>query len=158
MFLNNLSIARRLALVLAAMLALSLLTSLFAFLTMRNLGAQVTTMVSDNLRVERAAADWLRYASSGTERSAAIARSSDPSLAGYFAAASAQAVAQTTERQKIVEQAADTPEEKALFVRVSDARKAYLASRDLIAKLGTRLVSRPAPLESAAPDGRAGER
>ena len=135
MFLDNLSIARRLALVLAAMLALSLLTSLFAFLTMRNLGAQVKTMVSDNLRVERAAADWLRYASSGTERSAAIARSSDPSLAGYFAAASAQAVAQTTERQKIVEQAADTPEEKALFVRVSDARKVYLASRDLIARL-----------------------
>ena len=133
--LNNLSIARRLALVLATMLALSLLTSLFAFLTLRSLSAEVTTMIADNLKVERAAADWLRFASSGAERSAAIARSSDASLADYFANVSAQAVAQTTARQKIVEEAADTPEEKALFARVSEARKGYLASRDTIARL-----------------------
>ena len=49
MFLTKLSIARRLALVLVALLALSLATSLFAFLTLRQLGAQVTTLVGDNL-------------------------------------------------------------------------------------------------------------
>ena len=135
MFLNNLSIARRLALVLAAMLALSLATSLFAFLTLRSLSAEVTAMIADNLKVERAASDWLRFTSTSAARAAAIARSSDPSLAGYFADASAQTSAQTTARQKIVEQAADTPEEKALFARVSEARKVYLASRDEIKRL-----------------------
>src|ERR1700747_527092 len=50
MTLEKLSSARRLALVLAAMLALSLVTSLFAFLTLRSLGAEVTAMVSDNLK------------------------------------------------------------------------------------------------------------
>ena len=135
MFLANLSIARRLALVLAAMLALSLATSTFAFLTLRSLSAAVTAMVSDNLKVERAAADWLRYASSGTDRSAAIARSSDASLVDYFAASTAELTVLATARQKIVEQASDTPEERALFVKVTDARKAFLVSRDEIKRL-----------------------
>ena len=135
MFLNNLSIARRLALVLAAMLALSLVTSLFAFLTLRSLGAQVATLVADNLKVERAATDWLRYASEGTDRSSAIARSSDPSLGDYFADSTARLTILATARQKIVEQGADTPQEKALFERVTTARKAFLASRDAIKRL-----------------------
>ena len=135
MFLANLSIARRLALVLAAMLALSLATSLFAFLTMRSLGAKVATMVSDNLKVERAAADWLRYAAAGTDRSAAIARSSDTSLVDYFAASTADLTVQATARQKLVEQASESPEERVLFDRVTAARKAFLVSRDEIKRL-----------------------
>jgi len=135
MSLNNLSIARRLALVLAAMLALSLVTSLFAFMTLRSLGAQVTAMVTDNLKVERAAADWLRFTSTSVARATAIARSSDPSLGAYFAEVSAQSSAQTTARQKIVEEAANTPAERAVFARVSEARKVYLASRDEIRRL-----------------------
>ena len=135
MFLNNLSIARRLALVLAAMLALSLVTSLFAFLTLRSLGAEVSSLVADNLKVERAAADWVRYASEGSDRSAAIARSSDPSLGDYFADSTAQLTVLATARQKIVEEGSDTPEERALFDRVTQARKAFLASRDEIKRL-----------------------
>jgi methyl-accepting chemotaxis protein len=135
MLFNNLSIARRLALVLAALLALSLVTSLFAFLTLRNLSAEVTTLVADNLKVERAAADWLRYASEGTDRSAAIARSSDPSLSDYFADSTAQLTILATARQKIVEQGADTAEERALFQRVTEARRTFLASRDAIKRL-----------------------
>jgi methyl-accepting chemotaxis protein len=135
MFLHNLSIARRLALVLAAMLALSLLTSLFAFLTLRNLGAEVTALVTDNLKVERAAADWVRYASEGTDRSSAIARSSDPGLGDYFADSTAQLTILATVRQKIVEQGSDTPEERGLFQRVAEARKAFLVSRDEIKHL-----------------------
>ena len=135
MFLSNLSIARRLALVLAAMLALSLTTSLFAFLTLRSLSAKVTTMVSDNLKVERAAADWLRYAASGTDRSAAIARSGDPSLVDYFSASTAELTVLASARQKVVEQAADTPQERALFAKVTESRKAFLVSRDEIKRL-----------------------
>ena len=135
MFLANLSIARRLALVLAAMLALSLATSTFAFLTLRSLSAAVTTMVSDNLKVERAAADWLRFGSGGTDRASAIARSSDAGLVDYFAASTAELTVQATARQKIVEQASDTPEERVLFLKVADARKAFLASFNEIKRL-----------------------
>ena len=135
MFLSNLSIARRLALVLAAMLALSLVTSLFAFLTLRHLGLQVTTMVADNLKVERAATDWLRYASEGSDRSAAIARSSDPSLGDYFAESTQQLTVLATARQKIVEEGSDTPEERALFQHVAETRRGFLASRDEIKRL-----------------------
>ena len=131
-FSTNLSIARRLALVLAALLALSLATSLFAFLTLRQLGAQVTTLVADNLQVERAASDWLRNSAAGVVRSTAIARSSDTSLVDYFAPATAQSTASTSARQKVVEQAANTPEEKALFERVSRGAQGLhrLARRD----------------------------
>ena len=99
------------------MLALSLATSLFAFFTLRSLSAEVTAMVADNLQVERAAADWLRYATSGADRSAAIARSSDPSLVGYFAASTGELSRLATDRQKKVEQKMDTPEERALFAQ-----------------------------------------
>ena len=135
MILNNLSIARRLALVLATMLALSLVTSLFAFLTLRSLGAQVSTLIADNLRVERAASDWLRYASEGSDRYAAIARSSDSSLGDYFADSTAQLTVLATARQKIVEEGSDTPEQRALFDRVTQARKIFTASRDEIKRL-----------------------
>jgi methyl-accepting chemotaxis protein len=137
MFLSNFSIARRLSLVLAAMLALSLATSLFAFFTLRSLGAEVTAMVADNLQVERAAADWLRYATSGADRSAAIARSSDPSLVGYFAASTGELSRLATDRQKKVEQKMDTPEERALFAKVGELRKFFLVARDEIARLKT---------------------
>ncbi len=135
MFLNNLSIARRLALVLGLMLALSLLSSLFAGLTLRRLSAEVTLMVRDNVKVERAAADWLMQVSSAVQRSAAIARSSDPSLVDYFAAVTTEATQKSTALQQFIGTRMDTPAERAQFDKVGELRKAFLAARDEISSL-----------------------
>nr|WP_316644451.1 methyl-accepting chemotaxis protein [uncultured Roseateles sp.] len=135
MFLNGVSIGKRLTLVLGAILALSLVSSIYALVKLRSLGSELDTMVTDNLKVERAATDWLRHTTSGVQRASAIAKSSDTSLIEYFAPFTAAAVKDTNELQKMIESHIDTPQERALFDKVGELRKTYLAARDEIGKL-----------------------
>ena len=65
MNLNNITIAKRLALVLGLILGLSLLSSLFAVAKLRQLSSEINAMIGDNVKVERATADWLRQTTSG---------------------------------------------------------------------------------------------
>ena len=128
------SIGRRLALVLSTILGLLLLSSALAVWELRKLGREVEDMFARDLKVERAASDWMRNTSSGVQRAAAIAKSSDPSLVEYFAPASAAAIAETNELQKLIESELDSPEERELFARIGELRKAYLAARDAVSK------------------------
>ena len=130
MILNNVSIARRLAIVLGAIVALSLAGSLLAIAKFRQQGEVVEQMMSDNLAVERAAADWLTITTSAVTRASATVMSSDPSLADYFAPASAEGMRRTTELQKVIEAHMNLPEERQLFDAVGSKRKAFLASKD----------------------------
>ena len=135
MFLSGLSIGKRLTLVLGAILALCVVSSVYAVLKLRDLGGEIDTMVSKTMRVERASSDWLRSTTAGVQRAAAIAKSSDTSLVEYFAPASAAAIKDTTVLQKLIETKVDTPEEKQLFEKIGETRKIYLAARDEIGKL-----------------------
>ncbi|MDM0021640.1 methyl-accepting chemotaxis protein [Variovorax saccharolyticus] len=135
MFLSNLSIGRRLALVLGAILALFLASSVFAVLKLHALGAEIEGMVNDNVKTERAGSDWLRHTTSGVQRAAAIAKSSDPSLIAYFAPATATSIKDTNALQKFIEGQMVRPEEKALFQKVGDLRREYLAAREEVSKL-----------------------
>ncbi|MDM0035063.1 MCP four helix bundle domain-containing protein, partial [Variovorax sp. J22P271] len=135
MFLNNFSIGRRLALVLGAILALFLATSVFAVLKLRELGVEIEGMVTDNVKTERAGSDWLRHTNSGVQRAAAIAKSSDPSLIAYFAPATAASIKDTNALQKFIEGQMTAPEERALFQKVGELRKDYLAAREEVSKL-----------------------
>jgi len=128
------SIGRRLALVLSTILGLLVLSSALAVWELRKLGREVDGMFARDLKVERAATDWMRNTSSGVQRAAAIAKSSDPSLVEYFAPASAAAIAETNELQKLIESELDSPEERELFARIGELRKAYLAARDAVSK------------------------
>ncbi|HEY1132327.1 MAG TPA: methyl-accepting chemotaxis protein, partial [Roseateles sp.] len=128
------SIGRRLALVLSCILGLSVFSSLVAVWQLSSLGKEVDAMLSKSLTVERAATDWLRHTTSGVQRAAAIARSSDASLIEYFAPATASSIAQTNELQKLIETALDSPEEKDLFARIGELRKTYLAAREEVSK------------------------
>ncbi|MBV8037307.1 methyl-accepting chemotaxis protein [Roseateles sp.] len=128
------SIGRRLALVLSCILGLSLFASIVAIWQLRELGAEVEEMLNRNLKVERAAVDWMRNTSSGVQRAAAIAKSSDASLVEYFAPATAAAIQETSELQKQIEAALTSAEERALFTRIGELRKAYLAAREAVNK------------------------
>ncbi|KQV97523.1 methyl-accepting chemotaxis protein [Rhizobacter sp. Root1221] len=75
------------------------------------------------------------HTTSGVQRAAAIARSSDPSLVAYFAGATASSVARTTELQKLIEQHMNLPDEVALFEKVGNLRKDYLAARQTVGDL-----------------------
>lgn len=135
MFLNNLSISKRLAIVLGVILALFLASSVIAVLKLRQLGVEINTMVSVNVRTERAGADWLRQTTAGVQRAAAIAKSSDASLIPYFAPATAESIRQTNESQKVIEAQMDTPEKRQLFDKVGELRKNYLTAREEVSKL-----------------------
>jgi len=137
MFLSNISIARRLAVVLSVIVALSVASSVFAVVKLRQLSDSVATMVSENLSVERASTDWLRITSTAITRAAAVAKSSDASLVAYFAPASADGVRKTTELQKFIETKMDLPEERQLFDAIAIARKNFLATKDEVNKLKT---------------------
>ncbi len=134
MFLNQLSIGKRLTLVLGTILALFLLSSIVAVLRLGQLGTEIDTMVDDNIKTERAGADWLRHTTSGVQRAAAIAKSSDAALIPYFAPATAASISQTNELQKFIESKMDTAEEKQLFTKVGELRKSYLAAREEVSK------------------------
>ncbi|HSI60843.1 MAG TPA: methyl-accepting chemotaxis protein [Ideonella sp.] len=135
MSLNNLSIGKRLVLVLGLILLLSLASSLFAVLKLRQQSADINAMVTDNIKTERALSDWMRYTTAGVQRASAIAKSSDPVLVEYFAAASAESIRLTNELQKQVEATMDLSEERAMYTRAGEIRKAYLAAREEVSGL-----------------------
>ncbi|CAN7343514.1 hypothetical protein ASF11_07665 [Acidovorax sp. Leaf76] len=134
MFLSQISIGKRLTLVLGLILALFFASSVVAVVKLGQLGQEIDTMVSDNIKTERAGADWLRHTTSGVQRAAAIAKSSDASLIPYFAPATAESIRNTNELQKFIESKMDTPEEKKLFDQVGQLRKDYLAAREEVSK------------------------
>ncbi len=135
MSLDKFSIGKRLALVLGFILFLMVLASVFAIRQLQGVSNEVAQMVSRDLAAERMATDWYQNVYSGVQRAAAISKSSDPSLADYFAAASAESVRATSELQKKLEQQMDQPDEKALFEKIGGARKIYLSSRDAVYRL-----------------------
>jgi len=135
MFLSNLSIARRLTVVLGLILLLSLLSSVFAILRLHALSADVEAMVTDNVKVEQTANDWLRFTTAGVQRATAIAKSSDTTLAQYFAPAIAASVQQATDAQKFIESKMVAPEERAMLEKVAAVRKTYSATREEINRL-----------------------
>ena len=134
MFLSNISIGKRLAVVIGVILALSLTSSVLAVLKLRQLGEEINAMVEKNIKTERAGADWLRHTTAGVQRAAAIAKSSDASLISYFAPATAAAIKDTNDLQKFIEGQMDTPEKKAVYDKVGELRKAYLAAREEVSK------------------------
>ncbi|MCU4122395.1 HAMP domain-containing protein, partial [Variovorax sp. N23] len=134
MFLSNVSIGKRLALVVGLILALSLASSVLAVMKLRQLGQEINLMVEQNIKIERAGSDWLRYVTAGVQRAAAIAKSSDASLIDYFAPASAQNIKETTELQKFLESRMDTPQRRQIYEKIGELRKAYLAAREEVSK------------------------
>ena len=134
MSLKNVSIGRRLAIVLGLILLLSALSSLFAVSKLRQQSADMNLMLSDTVQTERDLSDWLRHTNSGIQRAAAIAKSTDASLIEYFAPATAESIRLTNDLQKRIEPKMDSDAEKALFEKAGALRKTYLAAREDVSK------------------------
>jgi methyl-accepting chemotaxis protein len=92
-------------------------------------------MMQQPLAKERMISDWYRLIHTSVRRTTAISKSADPSLGPFFAAETAASTSQVNELQKKVEPLLDSAEEKALFERMKEARKRYLAGRDAIVAL-----------------------
>ncbi len=132
---HNIAIGRRLALGFAVTILLGVLIAAIAIWRMHDVSQATHAMMDSPLAKERMLSDWYSKIDSAVRRTSAIAKSSDPSLAAYFADESKASSAISAELQKKIEALLVADDEKALFARISEQRKQYLSSRDQVAKL-----------------------
>jgi len=135
--LNNLSIGKRLAFGFAVTLALSIVIAAIGVWRLQQVAGATRHMMETPLAKERMISDWYSKIDSAVRRTTAIARSSDASLGAFFAEESKASSAASADLQKRIEPLISDADEKALWDRVMEQRKAYIASRDKVAKLKT---------------------
>ncbi|BEV16364.1 methyl-accepting chemotaxis protein [Herbaspirillum sp. DW155] len=133
--LGNMNIGKRLTLGFAVILAFSVVVAGISLWRLEQVATATREMMNDPLKTERIMADWYTNVTAGIRRTLAIAKSSDLTLAAYFAEEAAASSKISGEYQKQVEALLVTPEEKSLFQKISEQRKVYLSSRDEIVKL-----------------------
>ena len=127
------SISRRLALGFAGLLIGLILSTALGIKRLNDSAEATRAMMAVPLAKERMVAEWYRLVFSGIRRTTAIAKSSDTSLATFFA----DDIAASTKRsQALVTQieAMATEEDKKRMAALMPVRKAYIESRDAINK------------------------
>ncbi|WP_280191049.1 methyl-accepting chemotaxis protein [Delftia sp. PS-11] len=131
-FLSNLSVAKRMGLGFALILLLSMGVISLSISRLNALADATQEMLQNPVKTERLISDWARILNTGIARTAAVARSSDPSLATFFAQDGKVAVQQAGELQQAVEALMVLDIEKKLFKEIGDLRTTYLQARDTI--------------------------
>ncbi|MDR2324355.1 MAG: methyl-accepting chemotaxis protein [Acidovorax sp.] len=131
----QLSVAKRLSLGFALVLLLSIAVIGFSIVRLNALAQATQTMMQKPIQTERLVSDWARNLASGITRTVAVARSSDPELADFFAADAKDSSRRSTELQKAVEALMATDAEKQLFQEIGVQRGLYLKGRDAIFSL-----------------------
>ena len=126
---------KRLGVAFALILALSLAVILVSIARLNTVAETTERMVQDPIKTERLVGDWYRNIHTGVRRTAAIARSSDPSLAEYFAEDQANSSKTSGEFQKALEPLMVSDAEKTLYREIGEQRKIYIAARDEIVAL-----------------------
>ncbi|WP_295960968.1 methyl-accepting chemotaxis protein [Rhodoferax sp.] len=134
-FISNLSVAKRLGLGFALVLALSVAIIVVSITRLNAVAEAAQYMVASPIKTERIVSDWYRNIHTGVRRTGAIAKSNDPAMATFFAEDQAASSKSSSEYQKMVEALMDTEQEKTLFKQISEERKAYIAVRDSILEL-----------------------
>ena len=127
------SIGRRLALGFAVLLAGMIFNTGFGIYRLQGSADATRAMMEVPLAKERLISEWYRIVFAGIRRTTAIAKSSDTSLAPFFA----EDIANSTRRaQELIKQieALSTEEDKRLMAELGGVRKAYVDSRDGINK------------------------
>jgi len=132
---KNLSIGARLALGFGFVLAISTLMTAFGIVQMHSIATATRDMMDVPLAKERMVGDWYRLIHTSVRRTSAIAKSADPSLGPFFVEDTANSTKEISELSRKVEALIDTPQEKDAYARIATARKAFVETRDTVAKL-----------------------
>ncbi len=132
---NRLAIGSRLALGFALVLVLGLLTTMVGVWQLQTASSATQGLIEAPLAKERLIADWYRNIHTAVRRTTAIAKSSDATLATFFAEEQKNSGAATTEIQNKVGALMASEAERALFAEIGTIRKNYTASRDEVSKL-----------------------
>jgi methyl-accepting chemotaxis protein len=130
-FVANIKIGKRLGLGFALILAMTVVISAVGAWRMNKIADRTKAMMAVPLAKERLITDWYSLNFASIRRTAAIAKSSDPSLGAYFKEDSAASVKKAAELLKQIEPLVDASgPERDLFAKILEQRKTYSASRD----------------------------
>jgi methyl-accepting chemotaxis protein len=134
-FLSNMRIGSRLALGFALVLSLAVITTLIGIVNLNGVAREAEKMLDEPIKKERLASDWSSNISVAVARTSAIAKSTDASLAPFFAKAAEETTRSSSEIVRKLEPMLTTEREKQLYAKAIEVRKAYLRSRDQAIKL-----------------------
>jgi len=132
--LSNIRIGRRLGAGFALVLALTVIIAVAGISRLVEVAESTRTLMSVPLTKERLLEEWHTQTFAAIRRTAAIARSSDPSLGEYFKEDAATTSARSTALIKQLEPMLTGDKERALFDRIGAQRKAYTAAKDAAIK------------------------
>ena len=132
---NNFSIGTRLSVSFFLSLLLTIFITIISIWQLDQASTAAQNLITTPLAKERLISDWFLYIHTAVRRTTAIAKSSDPELAIFFADEQKLSASTTSEIQKKVETLMVSPEEIALFKEIGVVRKAYTTARDEVIKL-----------------------
>jgi methyl-accepting chemotaxis protein len=130
---TNMKIGKRLGAGFTLILAMTLVITGFSIWRMTKVN-ELTDAMATPLKKERLITDWNTQIFGAIRRTAAIVRSSDPSLTAYFKEDAAATTGKSTELVKQIEPLLDSAEEKALFAKISEQRALYRAATNAAMK------------------------
>jgi methyl-accepting chemotaxis protein len=131
---SRLRISSRLAIGFATLLGLFLVTTLTALWHLKSVTAAGQAVLQIPLKKERLLSDWSRNTNVSLRRATAVAKSSDPSLAEFFAEENSQTTKDNSVLSKALEPLIVTPEEKALMAKIDEYRNTFRITRDAISE------------------------
>jgi methyl-accepting chemotaxis protein len=130
-FIANIKIGKRLGLGFSLILAMTVFIAAVGAWRLTEIADSTKAMMAVPLAKERLITDWYSLNFASIRRTAAIVKSTDPSLGAYFKEDSAASVKKAAELLKQIEPLiATSGAEKDLFAKILEQRKAYSASRD----------------------------
>ncbi|ALV05346.1 methyl-accepting chemotaxis protein [Roseateles depolymerans] len=132
MKLNNMRLASRLAMGFGVVLVLLAAIVLIAGMSLGRTAESTRNMMAVPLQKERLVSEWYMLTLVGVKRYTAIAKSTDASLADYFANDVKISTARGNEIIKALDGLPKSDEEKKVVDRLIEARKVYTGTRDRI--------------------------
>ncbi|HEY4370657.1 MAG TPA: methyl-accepting chemotaxis protein [Burkholderiales bacterium] len=132
MNLKNLSISARLGAAFSLVLALNAGAMIYAVGVIQNMSGEFTALTSEAFTQVRHVEDWASMTQQNAPRSLAVAMTEDARLNDLFSKQISATSKSISEVQKKVESQLATPQGRALFDKVSERRKAYLAEREKV--------------------------
>jgi methyl-accepting chemotaxis protein len=128
-FLSNLKIGQRLALGFAIVLGLSILTTVIGIIKLDAVAEAAAKMLDEPVRKDRLISDWSSNIAMAVQRTTAIIKSSDSSLAQVFAANAEETDKKAAFYLKEVEPLLTSADEKQAFAAMMEVRKDYKGGR-----------------------------
>jgi methyl-accepting chemotaxis protein len=131
---SRLQISSRLAIGFAVLLALFIAILGVALWHLQSVANEARSVLQVPLTKERLISDWSRNTNVSLRRASAVARSSDPSLADFFAEENEQTTRDNTVLSKQLEPLIVAADEKAMLARLDEYRLTFRKIRDAISK------------------------